>query len=58
MRIKDSGKNSVEMNLKYDGILPFTGPMPAKEHTVKAPAILDLFAKVIKWFKNYGYDLK
>jgi len=58
IRIKDSGKNPVEMTLKFDGILPFAAPMPPKEHTFRAPTILDLFAKVIKWFKRYGYDLK
>ena len=58
IRIKDSGKNPVEMNLKFDGIPPFAAPMPPKEHTIKAPAILDLCVKVIKWFKKYGYELK
>ena len=58
IRIKDSGKNPVEMNLEFVGIPPFAAPMPPKEHTIKAPAILDLCVKVIKWFKKYGYELK
>jgi hypothetical protein len=51
IRIQNSGKNPVEMILKFDG-------MPPEEHTIKAPAILDLCVKVIKWFKKYGYELK
>jgi hypothetical protein len=51
-------ENPVEMILKFDGIPPFTAPMPPEEHTIKAPAILDLCAKVIIWFKKYGYELK
>jgi hypothetical protein len=33
-------------------------PMPPEEHTIKAPAILDLYSKVARWFKKYGYELK
>jgi hypothetical protein len=58
IRIKDSGKNPIEMILKFDGIPPFAAPMPPKEHTIKAPAILDLYSKVQRWFKKYGYVLK
>jgi hypothetical protein len=58
IQIKDSGKNPVEMILKFDGILPFAAPMPPEEHTIKAPAVLDLLDKVTKWFKKYGYELR
>ena len=58
IQIKDSGKNPVEMNLKFNGIRPFVAPMPPEEHTIKAPAILDLCVKVKNWFKKYGYELK
>lgn len=57
IKIKDSGKNPVEMLLKFDGILPFAAPMPPKEHTIKALAVLDLYTKVARWFKKYGYEL-
>jgi hypothetical protein len=30
IRIKDSGKNQVEMILKFDGTPPFAAPMPPK----------------------------
>ncbi len=56
--IKDSGKNPVEMQLKFDGIPPYLAPMPPKEHTIKAPAILDLYSKATRWFKKYGYVIK
>ena len=46
------------MILKFDGILPFAAPMPPEEHTIKAPAIWDLYSKVARWFKKYGYELK
>ena len=58
IRIKDSDKNPVEMVLKFDGVYPFAAPMPPEEHTVKAPAILDLCSKVLRWFKKYGYETK
>ena len=57
IKIKDSGKNPIEMVLKFDGILPFVGTMPPKEHTIKAPSILDLYSKIVRWFKKYGYIL-
>jgi len=46
------------MILKFDGIPPFVAPMPPEEYTIKAPAILDLYSKVVRWFKKYGYELK
>ena len=58
IRIKDSGKNPVEMVLKFDGIYPFAAPMPPEEHTIKASAVLDLYSKVLRWFKKYGYEIK
>lgn len=58
IRVKDSGKNPVEMILTFDGIYPFVAPMPPEEHTIRAPAILDLCTKVIRWFRKYGYELK
>lgn len=58
IRIKDSGKTPIEIILKFDGIPPFAAPMPPEEHTIKAPSILDLYSKVTRWFKKYGYLLK
>jgi len=57
IKIKDSGKNPIEMVVKFDGILPFVGIMPPKEHTFKAPSILELHLKIVRWLKKYGYIL-
>ncbi len=57
IEIKDSGKNPIKMTLNFCGIIPFVGTMPPKEHTIKASAILDLYLKVARWFKKYGYIL-
>ena len=56
--IKGTGKTPIEMTLIFDGIPPFAAPMPPEEHTINAPAILDLYSKVQRWFKKYGYVLK
>jgi hypothetical protein len=55
--IKDSGKTPIQMNLTFDGILPFAAPMPPKEHTIRAKSILDLSVKIKRWLKKYGYEL-
>jgi len=57
IRIKDSGKNPIEIEIKFDGIRPYMAPMPPEEHIIKAPAILDLYSKLAKWFKKHGYVL-
>jgi hypothetical protein len=57
IRIKDAGKNPIEMELKFDGIPPYVGTMPPEEHKILAPSILDLYSKVTRWFKKYGYLL-
>ena len=36
VKIKDSGKNPIEMVLEFDGILPYVGIMPPKENTIKS----------------------
>jgi len=55
--IKGSGKNPVEMKIKFNGIYPFMGTMPPEEHTFKAPSILELYSKTRRWFKKNGYEL-
>ena len=57
IRIKDSGKNPIEMAVKFDGILPFVGTMPPKEYIFKAPSILEMHVKIVRWLKKYGYIL-
>jgi hypothetical protein len=58
IKIKDSGKNPIEIELEFNGIPPFAAPMPPEKHTIKAPAILDLYEKLARWFKKYGYKLQ
>ncbi len=58
LTIKDSGKNPIEMLLKFVGIYPFAATMPPEQHNIKASSILDLCLKVMRWFKKYGYELK
>jgi hypothetical protein len=55
IKIKDSGKNPVEMVVEFDGIPPFVDIMPPKEHTFKAPSILELHLKIVRWLKKFGY---
>jgi len=58
IKIKESGKTSIEMILKFAGTYPFMAPMPPENHIIKAPSILELYSKVTRWFKKYGYILK
>lgn len=58
IRIKESGITPIEMFLKFDGIPPFAAPMPPEEHTIKASSLLDLYSKLTRWFKKYGYIMK
>jgi len=57
IKIKDSGENPIEMAVKFEGILPFVGIMPPKEHTFRVLSILELHREIIRWLKKYGYIL-
>ena len=57
IQIKDSAKLPVIMKMKFDGIEPSFAPMPPDEYIFKAKNIIDLFLKIDKWFKKYGYEL-
>jgi len=57
IRIKDRGKQPVEMNLKFIGIIPLVGAMPPKEHTIKASSIVELHLKLKRWLWKYGYAI-
>jgi hypothetical protein len=58
IRIKNSGKTPVEMILKHNGTYPYAAPIPPDEHKIKASAILDLYSKMYRWFKKYGYVIQ
>jgi hypothetical protein len=57
IRIKDSGKNPIEIALSFYGTPPDIGIMPPEEHIIRAPSILELQRKIVRWFKKYGYIL-
>ncbi len=58
IQIKDSGKLPITMTMKFDGIEPSFAPMPPEAHIFKAKDIIDLFLKIKRWFKKYGYDIR
>ncbi len=53
--IKDRASNPITIKLKFDGILPEFAEMPPKEHTISAPSIIELYHKMNRWFRKYGY---
>ena len=57
IEIKDSGKQPVVMTLKFDGIYPFVAPMPPEKHVIRAKDLPELFLKLNRWFKKYGYEI-
>lgn len=57
IRIMDSGKLPVELTLTFKGIYPYGPPMPPEEHEIKAASIMDLYSKVLRWFRKYGYEV-
>lgn len=58
IRIKEIGNNPIEMILEFDGNYPFAAPLPPEQHIIKASSILDLYIKISRWFKKYGYELQ
>jgi len=56
--IKDSGKTPIETYLKFDDIYPYMAPMPPEEHKIKASSITDLYSKLARWFRKYGYIIQ
>ena len=58
IRIKEQSNNPIEMLLKFDGRYPFAAPMPPEQHSIKASSLLDLYIKISRWFKKYGYELQ
>ena len=58
IQIKDSGKLPVLMEMKFDGLFPSYAPMPPETHVFRAKNLIDLFLKLTRWFRKYGYELK
>lgn len=51
--VKDSGKNPVSLDMSFVPPHPFLFNMPEK-HFIKAQSISGAYAKVIKFFKQFG----
>ncbi len=58
IKIKESGKQPINIEIKFiDGHMSFA-PEPPNKHTIKAKNIIDLNLKLIRWFDKYGSILK
>ncbi|MEJ2588842.1 MAG: hypothetical protein P8165_14960 [Deltaproteobacteria bacterium] len=58
IQIKDLGKQPIIMKMKFDGLFPSFAPMPPEEHVFRAKDLIDLFLKIKRWFRKYGYEIK
>ncbi len=58
IQIKDSGKQPITMTLTFEGIYPQFTPMPPEKNNIKAKDLIELYLKLNRWFKKYGYKLK
>jgi hypothetical protein len=56
--IKNSGKQPVSANLKIDSSGVSFAPIPPEEHSIKAKDLMELFLKIDRWFRKFGYNLK
>ncbi len=57
IHIKDSGKEPVTIQLEFAGIPPF-GPMPPEKHTIKAENLIELYVKLGRWLRKFGYVIR
>ena len=57
IQIKNSGKQPITMKLKFDSIYPCFAPMPPELHTIKAKDIIELYLKLERWLRKYGYKI-
>ena len=56
--IKDLGKQPISANLKVDSSMVSFAPKPPEKKEIKAKDLMELFLKVTRFFKKYGYELK
>jgi hypothetical protein len=54
--IKNSGKKPVSINMKFRPPHPYLCNMPL-EHKVETENLTQAYAKVVKFFKKYGFEL-
>jgi len=55
--IKDKGKSPVEMEMKFIPPHPPWFKMPL-DKAIRAQNVTELYAKIVKFFKQYGIDFK
>ncbi len=57
LSVKNAGKTPVTLKLVFSGIPPFAAPMPPESQSFNATTIADIFPKVHRWAKKYGYEI-
>jgi len=55
--IRDKGKKPVTFELEFSGIEPLAAPMPPQRHKIAGESVTDLFAKIYRWARKYGYSV-
>jgi len=57
LRVRDSGKTPVTLDLTFDSIQPFAFEMPTN-HQVRAESVTRAYVKLTKFLSRYGFELK
>ncbi len=57
LKIIDSGKQPISIQLEFTGIPPFA-PMPPEKHVIKAENVIELCVKLGRWFGKFGYTIR
>lgn len=57
LRVRDSGKKPVSLDLTLDSIQPFAFDMPLN-HQVRAESVTRAYVKVMRFLWRYGFELK
>ena len=57
IKIRDSGKQPISIDLEFVGIQPFAFEMPPHK-SIRAESITRAFVKLAKFLKGYGIEMK
>ena len=57
IQITDSGKKPITIQLEFTGTPPFA-PMPPDKHVIKASNLIELYVKLEKWLRKYGFTIR
>ena len=57
LKVKDGGKRPVTLEMNFVPPHPFLFNMPEK-HSIKAESITDAYAKVVKFFREFGIEFR